>query len=107
MSCMSRKCVSRSSCTRTSSEYTSGMASSSVVPGRSDALLMGSGVRMPATTSSPCASGSHSPKMPDAPVLGFLVNATPVPEVCPLLPKTMACTFTAVPVSSLMPWVLR
>ena len=60
----------------------------------------GSGVRMPATTSSPCALSRNSPKIPGSPVDGSRVNATPVPERSPLLPNTIWTTFTAVPRSS-------
>ena len=44
---------------------------------------MGWGVRTPATTSSPWALIRYSPKIPFSPVAGFLVKATPVPEVSP------------------------
>ena len=37
---------------------------------------------------------------------GFLVNATPVPDVSPMLPKTIACTFTAVPQSPGISFIL-
>ena len=59
-----------------------------------------SGVRMPATTSSPCALVRYSPKSARSPVLGLRVNATPVPESSPMLPKTISITLTAVPQSS-------
>ena len=45
---------------------------------------------MPATTSSPWASGNHSPKKTFSPVDGFLVKATPVPQFLPMFPKTIA-----------------
>ncbi len=60
----------------------------------------GWGVRMPATTSSPCALARNSPKTSFAPVDGLRVNATPVPERSPLLPKTIWTTLTAVPILS-------
>ena len=60
----------------------------------------GSGVRMPATTSSPCAFARNSPITSGSPVEGSRVNATPVPERSPLLPKTICTMFTAVPMSS-------
>jgi pyruvate,orthophosphate dikinase len=53
-------------------------------------LSIDMGVRIPATTSSPCAFIRYSPKSFFSPVAGFLVNATPVPEVSPMLPKTIA-----------------
>ena len=65
------------------------------------------GVRMPATTSSPCALGSHSPKSFFSPVDGSRVNATPVALVSPRLPKTIACTLHAVPQSSGMSCMRR
>jgi hypothetical protein len=49
-----------------------------------------SGVRIPATTSSPCAFIRNSPKRRFTPVLGSRVNATPVPDRSPMLPKTIA-----------------
>jgi hypothetical protein len=52
----------------------------------------------PATTSSPWAFGSHSPNKRRAPFFGSRVNATPVAESSPMLPNTIACTFTAVPI---------
>ena len=58
---------------------------------------IGCGVRMPATTSSPCAFIRNSPYSFFSPVAGLRVKATPVPEVSPILPNTMDCTFTAVP----------
>ena len=68
---------------------------------------IGRGVRMPATTSSPWALGSHSPKNTRLPVDGLRVKATPVAESSPRLPYTMACTLTAVPQSFEMPFSLR
>ncbi len=63
MSCMSRKCFSSVSRIRTSSPYASGMDACRVSPADGDAPwpFSGLGVRMPATTSSPWALGSHSP----------------------------------------------
>ncbi len=61
--------------------------------------LMGWGVRMPATTSSPWAFIRYSPKNRRSPVPGSRVKATPVPELSPMLPKTMVWTLTAVPQS--------
>ncbi len=63
-------------------------------------VSIGCGVRMPATTSSPWAFARNSPYSPVAPVDGSRVNATPVPERSPLLPKTICTTLTAVPRSS-------
>ena len=59
--------------------------------------MIGSGVLIPATTSSPCAFIKYSPYIPFSPVDGFLEKATPVPEVSPLLPNTISWTLTAVP----------
>lgn len=45
-----------------------------------------------------CAAGSqHPPYSLRSPVEGLRVKHTPVPLVGPMLPNTMACTFTAVP----------
>src|SRR5438034_11722 len=55
------------------------------------------GVRIPATTSSPWAFDKNSPNSCFSPVEGFRVNATPVPESGPMFPKTIVCTFAAVP----------
>ncbi len=55
---------------------------------------------MPATTSSPCALGRYSPKNFLSPVDGLRVKATPVAQSSPMLPKTIDCTFTAVPQTS-------
>ena len=60
---------------------------------------MGTGVRTPATTSSPWALIRYSPKKRFSPVPGSRVKATPVPELSPMFPKTMAWTLTAVPQS--------
>jgi len=67
----------------------------------------GCGVRMPATTSSPCALIRYSPYTPGSPVDGSRVKQTPVAERSPLLPNTICITFTAVPRSSEMPYVRR
>ena len=67
---------------------------------------MGMGVRTPETTSSPCAFIRYSPKNMRSPVAGLRVKPTPVPEFSPRLPKTMACTLTAVPSQSSM-WLMR
>ena len=64
-------------------------------------------VRMPATTSSPWALVRYSPNSTFSPVFGSRVNATPVPESSPMLPKTIVTTLTAVPRSSGMSWFLR
>ncbi len=58
-SCMSRKRFSRRSRTRSSSSYAFGMVSWSDSP--VPFAFSGRGVRMPATTSSPCAFGRNSP----------------------------------------------
>ena len=58
---------------------------------------IGCGVRIPATTSSPCAFTRNSPKSLFSPVAGLRVNATPVPDYSPELPNTIDCTLTAVP----------
>ncbi len=68
---------------------------------------MGSGVRIPATTSSPCALMRYSPYNTFSPVAGFLVKATPVPEVSPMFPKTIICTLTAVPQLAGISCILR
>ena len=41
------------------------------------------------------------------PVDGLRVKPTPVADVSPRFPNTMACTFTAVPRSSGMPFIFR
>ena len=61
---------------------------------------MSRGVRTPETTSSPWAFGRKSPEGSGSPVTSSRLKATPEPEVSPLLPKTICCTFTAVPQSS-------
>ena len=68
---------------------------------------MGMGVRTPATTSSPWALVRNSPMSFFSPVAGSRVKATPVPEVSPMLPNTMDCTFTAVPQSPGMSFMRR
>ena len=65
------------------------------------------GVRTPATTSSPWAFIRNSPNSFFSPVAGLRVNATPVPEVSPVLPKTMDWTLTAVPQSEGMSFMRR
>ena len=55
------------------------------------------GVRMPATTSSPCALIRYSPIGASSPVAPSRVNATPVPDSSPMLPYTIEHTLTAVP----------
>ena len=62
--------------------------------------MMGCGVRMPATTSSPWAFTRNSPKNSRVPVAGFRVKPTPVAERSPVLPNTIAWTLTAVPMWS-------
>ena len=52
------------------------------------------------TWSSPWALIRNSPYSLLSPVEGLRVNATPVAEVSPILPNTMACTLTAVPQDS-------
>jgi len=64
-----------------------------------DSLLMGDGVRVPATTSSPWALTRYSPNGTFLPLAGSRVNATPVAEESPMLPKTIAWILTAVPQS--------
>ncbi len=98
-SCMSRKWSSSSLATRSSSACAPGsfFASSAI----------GSGVRMPATTSSPCALVRNSPYSSAVPVAGLRVNATPVAQSSPRLPNTIACTLTAVPIATGMLFILR
>ena len=69
-------------------------------------LIFGA-VRMPATTSSPWALVRYSPNRTFSPVFGSRVNATPVPESSPMLPKTIVTTLTAVPRSWAIFWLLR
>jgi hypothetical protein len=65
------------------------------------------GVRMPATTSSPCALIRYSPLKMFSPVAASREKATPVAEFWPMLPNTIACTDTAVPHSAGMLLSLR
>ena len=58
---------------------------------------IGFGVRVPATTSSPCALTRYSPNSLRDPSPGSRVNTTPVALSRPMLPNTMATTLTAVP----------
>ncbi len=62
-----------------------------------------SGVVDPLTTSSPWAQRMKSPYSTASPDPGSRVKTTPVPESSSRLPKTIACTVTAVPRSSEMP----
>ena len=55
---------------------------------------------MPATTSSPCAFIKYSPYNSFIPFDGFLVKATPVPDLSLRLPKTIAWIVAPVPHSS-------
>ena len=48
---------------------------------------------------SPCAFSKYSPNNFASPVTGLRVKATPVPLRAPLLPNTISCMFTAVPIS--------
>jgi len=59
-----------------------------------------SGLCPPDTTSSPWDSNSTSITGRAAPVEGSRENATPAPDDAPALPKTIACTVTAVPCKS-------
>ncbi|MPM51380.1 hypothetical protein SDC9_98128 [bioreactor metagenome] len=65
------------------------------------------GVRIPATTSSPCALIRYSPLKRSSPVPASREKHTPVADVSPIFPNTMACTVTAVPHSSGIPSILR
>ena len=81
------------------------LRSSSVIPlsfaqRRAPSMVIGCGVLIPATTSSPWAFTRNSPLKIRSPVAASRVKATPVADVSPMLPNTMACTFTAVPHSS-------
>ena len=62
---------------------------------------------MPATTSSPWALMRYSPLKRFSPVAASREKATPVAELSPMLPKTIACTETAVPHSAGMLLSLR
>ncbi len=68
---------------------------------------IGSGVRTPATTSSPWALTRNSPYRAFSPLAGSRVNATPVAEVSPRLPNTIAWTVTPVPIAAEMPCIRR
>ncbi len=57
-------------------------------------------LRTPDTTSSPWALTRKSPDGSGSPVTSSRLNATPDPDVSPLLPKTICWTLTAVPQSS-------
>ena len=96
-SCMSRKW--RSSFSQTSCELAVGLRGSRRPSPRlcRPSPTIGFGVRMPATTSSPWALIRYSPKNRRSPVAGLRVKATPVAQSSPRLPKTIACTLTAVP----------
>ena len=63
-------------------------------------------MRTPETTSSPCAFSRKSPDGVGSPVISSREKATPEHELSPLFPKTICCTFTAVPQSSGM-WLMR
>ena len=65
------------------------------------------GVRIPATTSSPCALTRYSPLNRFSPLAASRLKQTPVADVSPMLPNTIAITLTAVPHSSGMPSILR
>mmetsp|Transcript_58391 Transcript_58391/g.142801 ORF Transcript_58391/g.142801 Transcript_58391/m.142801 type:complete len:326 (+) Transcript_58391:1457-2434(+) len=93
-SCMSPKCFSNRFMFLTNWSYASGRTFFIVA--------MGSGVRIPATTSSPCALMRYSPSISFFPVEGQRENATPVPELFPAFPKTMTCMLQAVPIRPLM-----
>ena len=67
---------------------------------------MSSVLRTPETTSSPWALTRKSPDGSGAPVTSSRLNATPDPDVSPLLPNTICWTLTAVPHSSGM-WLSR
>ena len=64
-------------------------------------------LRTPDTTSSPWALVRKSPDGRGSPVSSSRLNATPEPDVSPLLPKTICWTLTAVPQSSGMPLIRR
>ena len=64
-------------------------------------------LRTPETTSSPWALARKSPEGSGSPVISSRLKATPDPEVSPLLPKTICCTFTAVPHASGIPFSRR
>ena len=96
---------------RVSSLNASGIATSIEARSEPDSMrassVMSCGVRMPATTSSPWALIRNSPYSLLSPVEGLRVKATPVAEVSPMLPNTIAWTLTAVPHDSGMSCSLR
>mmetsp|Transcript_14325 Transcript_14325/g.35472 ORF Transcript_14325/g.35472 Transcript_14325/m.35472 type:complete len:246 (+) Transcript_14325:2367-3104(+) len=89
MSCMSFMWRSRPVVMASSSLYVSGK--------RSAIILIGTGVRVPATTSSPCAFIRNSPNSSCVPLAGLRVKHTPVPLLSLMLPYTMVWMLTAVP----------
>ena len=90
MSMASLKCVS------SVSQHSSRRARASLNP-LSAIDSTGCGVRIPATTSSPCAFTRYSPYASRSPVAGLRVKHTPDAHSAPAFPYTIACTFTAVP----------
>ena len=70
-------------------------------------LVICCGVRIPATTSSPWALIRYSPLKMFSPVAASRLKHTPVADVSPMLPKTIAITVTAVPHSWGIPSILR
>ena len=66
-------------------------------------LVICCGVLMPATTSSPCALTKYSPLNIFSPFPASRLKHTPVADVSPIFPKTIAMTLTAVPHSSGIP----
>ena len=98
-SCTSRKCFSSTLQMRSNSLCALGSTFLS--------LATGSGVRTPATTSSPWAFIMNSPQKTFSPVAGSRVKATPEPELSPELPNTIDCTLTAVPHSTGMLYLRR
>ena len=105
MSCMSLKCDSRIFWMRSSSAYTSGMAWLRGTPRRPSGLA----VSGPACVSRPRRLHlERSEPLPEEDLLlfGSRVKHTPVAEVSPMLPNTIAW-FTAVPVLSGMPCDFR
>ena len=88
------------------------MRSSSEMPARSaqrcePIFVICCGVRIPATTSSPWALIRYSPLNRSSPLPASREKHTPVAEVSPILPNTIACTLTAVPHSAGIPSILR
>ena len=57
---------------------------------RDPSMVISCGVRIPATTSSPCALIKYSPLKISSPVAASRVKATPVAELLPMFPYTMA-----------------